>query len=39
EPAVPLRPIHEVAYWNPRHTEDPAHRWLRQRMVELAATV
>ncbi|MDT7588862.1 MAG: hypothetical protein QOI50_3922 [Pseudonocardiales bacterium] len=39
EPVVPLRPIHEVAYWNPRHTEDPAHRWLRKRIVELAATV
>ncbi|MDT7664541.1 MAG: hypothetical protein QOD04_4097, partial [Pseudonocardiales bacterium] len=24
---------------NPRHTEDPAHRWLRKRIVELAATV
>jgi len=39
EPRVALRPIHEVAYWNPRQTDDPAHRWLRERMVELASTV
>ena len=39
EPLIPLRPIHEVAYWNPRHTDDPAHQWLRERIVELASTV
>jgi DNA-binding transcriptional LysR family regulator len=37
EPPVPLRPVVEAMYWNPRHTEDPAHRWLRSRITQLAA--
>jgi DNA-binding transcriptional LysR family regulator len=36
EPDVSLQPIHEAIYWNPRHTEDPAHRWLRDRIRALA---
>lgn len=37
EPPTPLRPIVEAMYWTPRHTEDPAHRWLRGRLAGLAA--
>jgi DNA-binding transcriptional LysR family regulator len=37
EPGLPLQPVHEALYWNPRHTEDPAHQWLRGRIVALAA--
>lgn len=37
EPPVPLRPIVEGMYWNPRHTDDPAHRWLRTCVVDCAA--
>jgi DNA-binding transcriptional LysR family regulator len=36
EPPVPLRPISEALFWNPRHTDDPAHSWLRQRITERA---
>jgi DNA-binding transcriptional LysR family regulator len=36
EPGLPLQPVHEALYWNPRHTEDPAHRWLRGRIAALA---
>lgn len=34
-----LRTIHEVLYWNPRQTEDPAHQWLRNRIVSFAQTM
>jgi DNA-binding transcriptional LysR family regulator len=33
---LPLRTIHEVLYWNPRYTSDPARRWLRDRIIALA---
>jgi len=33
---LPLRTIHEALYWNPRHTGDPAHSWLRNRITALA---
>ncbi|GAA0895960.1 LysR family transcriptional regulator [Pseudonocardia zijingensis] len=36
EPPVPLRPIVEAMYWNPRHTQDPAHSWLRSCITEIA---
>lgn len=39
EPPIPLRPVVEALYWNPRHTEDPAHRWLRTQLVEQARTL
>ncbi|GAA0904217.1 MULTISPECIES: FAD-dependent monooxygenase [Streptomyces violaceusniger group] len=38
--AVPLEPVGELTeamYWDPRHTADPAHRWLRERIQEMAA--
>jgi len=37
EAPVPLRPISEALFWNPRHQEDAAHMWLRQRIVDQAA--
>ena len=36
---VPLRPLVEAMYWDPRHTEEPGHRWLRQRLVDQAIGV
>ena len=39
EPPFALRPLTEAMWWNPRTTNDPAHRWLRQRLLERAATL
>lgn len=36
EPPVPLPPISEALFWSPRHTADPAHVWLRERIAEHA---
>ncbi|MFC7550678.1 LysR family transcriptional regulator [Plantactinospora sp. GCM10030261] len=33
------RSIHEVLYWNPRHTDDPAHQWLRSRIIRFARSL
>jgi hypothetical protein len=35
---VPLRPVVEAMYWNPRRSDDPAHRWFRSTIAEIAAT-
>ena len=37
EPPVRLPSITEMLWWNPRHTMDPAHAWLRARIAEIAA--
>jgi LysR family nod box-dependent transcriptional activator len=37
EPPVPIPDIHEWMYWNPRHTVDPGHRWMRERLAQTAA--
>jgi DNA-binding transcriptional LysR family regulator len=37
EPPIPVPGITDTMYWNPRHTEDPGHRWLRQRLTDTAA--
>jgi len=37
EPPMDLPPITEMLWWNPRHTMDPAHAWLRARIAEIAA--
>jgi len=37
EPPLHLPPITEMLWWNPRHTVDPAHAWLRARISEIAA--
>jgi DNA-binding transcriptional LysR family regulator len=36
-PPLPLPDIHEAMYWHPRHTTDPAHRWLRKRLLASAS--
>ena len=36
EPPMDLPPITEMLWWNPRHTMDPAHAWLRARIAEIA---
>ena len=36
EPPMDLPPITEMLRWNPRHTMDPAHAWLRARIAEIA---
>jgi LysR family nod box-dependent transcriptional activator len=36
-PPVTLPDIHEYMYWNPRHTADPGHRWLRGRLARTGA--
>jgi DNA-binding transcriptional LysR family regulator len=36
-PPLPLPSIHETMYWHPRHTKDPAHRWLRERLIASAS--
>ncbi len=37
EPPLHLPSITEMLWWNPRHTVDPAHAWLRARIAEIAA--
>lgn len=37
EPPVALPDIHEEMLWHPRHTQDPGHRWLRNRLQAAAA--
>jgi len=39
ESPVDLPPITEVMYWDPRNTEDAAHRWLRERILAHAANL
>ncbi|MFD2415982.1 LysR family transcriptional regulator [Amycolatopsis pigmentata] len=39
EPPMRLPPIVEAMYWSPRHTDDPAHRWLRDRITEIAESL
>jgi LysR family transcriptional regulator, nod-box dependent transcriptional activator len=39
DPPVPVPDINEAMYWNPRHTDDPGHRWLRRRVTSAAAAV
>lgn len=34
-----LRTIHELLYWNPRQTDDPAHQWLRSRITDFAESM
>ena len=36
-PPVPIPGITEALWWHPRHTLDPAHRWLRQCFADVAA--
>ena len=37
KPPLHLPDIHEALYWHPRHTSDPGHRWLRERLAAIAS--
>lgn len=39
EAPVRLPDINEAMYWHPRHTTDPGHRWLRERLWTAAAAL
>lgn len=39
EPPVELTPITEAMFWSPRHQDSPAHRWLRERIRQAAASL
>jgi LysR family nod box-dependent transcriptional activator len=36
EPPLTIPPLVETLTWHPRATDDPAHRWLRTRILEIA---
>jgi LysR family nod box-dependent transcriptional activator len=36
-PPLKLPDIHEVLIWHPRHSTDPGHRWLRERLRAIAS--
>jgi DNA-binding transcriptional LysR family regulator len=36
EPPMPLPPVTETMHWTERHDDDPGHRWLRDRLREVA---
>ncbi|UFX47583.1 LysR family transcriptional regulator [Bradyrhizobium sp. 41S5] len=35
-PPHALPDIHEAMYWHPRHTTDPGHKWLREKLSSVA---
>ena len=37
DPPMELPDIHETMYWHSRHTTDAGHRWLRERLIAVAA--
>ena len=37
KPPLRLPDIHEALYWHPRHSSDPGHRWLRERLAAIAS--
>jgi DNA-binding transcriptional LysR family regulator len=37
EPPIPVPDINETMYWNPRHSGDPGHVWLRSKLRDAAA--
>jgi LysR family nod box-dependent transcriptional activator len=39
DPPLELPTLDETMYWHPRATSDPAHRWLRERILALAASI
>ncbi|HEY2637888.1 MAG TPA: LysR substrate-binding domain-containing protein, partial [Solirubrobacteraceae bacterium] len=39
EPPVAFPELVEMLWWHPRHTTDPAHAWLRDRIGEVAAAL
>lgn len=39
EPPLPLEPFALSMLWHPRHDADPSHRWLRERLVDVTASL
>lgn len=39
EPPVSVTPITQLMFWHPRRTDDPAHRWLREQLADIAVTL
>lgn len=39
EPPIPLQTITETMYWSPRRVDDPSHRWLRDQICSMSATL
>ncbi|MGK2240557.1 MAG: DNA-binding transcriptional LysR family regulator [Rhodococcus sp. (in: high G+C Gram-positive bacteria)] len=39
ESPLAFAPITEAMHWSPRHDDSPAHRWLRARVSESAASI
>jgi hypothetical protein len=37
EPPMPLLPINQLMLWNAHAEADPAHQWLRQQLMAMAA--
>jgi DNA-binding transcriptional LysR family regulator len=37
EPPIPLLPINQLMLWNAHADADPAHQWLRQQLMAMAA--
>jgi len=37
EPPIPLLPINQLMLWNAHAEADPAHQWLRQQLMAMAA--
>ena len=36
-PPMPLEPITEAMMWADRNHDDPSHRWLRERLADIAS--
>jgi DNA-binding transcriptional LysR family regulator len=39
DPPRPFDPLHLAVFWGPRAGRDPAHRWLRKRLLRAAAAL
>jgi DNA-binding transcriptional LysR family regulator len=39
DPPWSLEPLHLAMFWTPRADHDPAHRWLRERVLRAAAAL
>jgi DNA-binding transcriptional LysR family regulator len=39
DPPYPLAPMRLAMFWAPRAGHDPAHRWLRDRVLQAAAAL
>ena len=37
EPPMRLDPMTESMFWAPHREDEPAHRWLRTQLLEMAA--